>query len=89
MATHNQRPHIQSDIPLPPVEAPSPLTFDYDPVCGRLLVSSKHGGFVIFHGVTIDAYIGLRFSQMPEHYLRERLIGEFAFVCSSACWPEA
>jgi hypothetical protein len=64
------------------------LIFDYDAVCGRLLVTSTHGGFVIFHGVPIDAYIWLRFSPTPEKYLRERLISEFSFVCSSACWPQ-
>ena len=80
--------YMQSHLPPLDGAAPSALTFDYDPVCGRLLVSSQRGGFVIFHGVPIGAYIGLRFSSAPEHYLRERLIGAFAFVCSSACWPQ-
>ena len=53
------------------------------------MVTAPQGGFVIFHGVPIDAYIWLRFSPTPETYLRERLIGEFSFICSSACWPKA
>ena len=68
------------------MERPS-LDLDYDAVCGRLLVTSSRGGFVIFHGVPIDAYIRLRFSATPEAYLRDRLIREYAFVCSSSCWP--
>jgi hypothetical protein len=70
-----------------PSQGPS-LAFDYDAVRGRLLVTAAGGGFVLFHGVPIDAYIWLRFSPTPEQYLRERLIGEFSFVCSSACWPQ-
>jgi hypothetical protein len=72
-----------------PPQARATLRFDYDPVCGRLMVTAPQGGFVIFHGVPIDAYIWLRFSPTPETYLRERLIGEFSFICSSACWPKA
>jgi hypothetical protein len=77
----------ERQFPPPHVKAPS-LYFDYDPVCGRLLVTSARGGFVIFYGVPIDVYIWLRFSPAPEKYLRERMIGEFFFVCSSACWPK-
>ena len=64
------------------------MAFDYDVVSGRLLVTSPQGGFVIFQGVPIDAYIWLRFSPTPQTYLRERLIGEFSFVCSRACGPQ-
>lgn len=52
------------------------------------MVRSQRGGFVIFHGVPIGVYIGLRFSPVPGRYLRERLMSAFAFVCSSACWPQ-
>jgi hypothetical protein len=80
--------HPQSNIPPPPAQAPG-LLFEYEPVSGRLLVTSPRGGFVIFHGVPIDAYIWLRFSPVPERYLRERMIGAYYFICSSQCWPKA
>jgi hypothetical protein len=64
------------------------LRLDYDVLSGRLLVTSARGGFVIFHGVPLEIYLGLRFATLPRKYLRDRLIGTFNFVCSSRCWPD-
>jgi len=83
MGTHCHQSAASSDVGTPV------LRCDYDPICGRLLVASARGGFVIFHGVPIDAYIWLRFSPLPTRYLRDRPIGEFPFVCSSVCWPKS
>ena len=83
MGTHGHQSAASSDV------GTSALRYDYDPICGRLLVASARGGLVIFHGVPIDAYICLRDRLLPTRYLRDRPIGEFPFVCSSVCWPKS
>lgn len=66
----------------------APLDLDYDPICGRLVVTSPKGGLLAFYGVPIEVYLGLRFTPTPEQYLRDRLIGHYAFVCTTEGWQQ-